>query len=1350
MKKKFYFRKKGFTLIELLAVIVILAIILLIAMPIVLNVISQARKGAFESSVMGLRKVAEQEYMRRSLSEELKRNVVYYWSDGEQVVYPNDPKYPPLEHSGKGPENGYIKVYPDGSIEIRLTDDDWYMQEDADEIDLGSAIPYDDFIEELLEKEMFEEIVDNIIEVAEEELDRKNEAEIDDEATYNFEDDVQIVVITDPEADPDDHPPLVIFPPDGPLVPWFPDEGTIIMNPSNPSGPEIEGEFVKGPWTYVYPDGIVIGIDPCLGETSTTIGGQVYPLTAIGEQCWLAANLNYPTHSSGTSWCYEEEDENCDTYGRLYTYEAAASLSIEGFKVPSDEEWQELESYLGMSNPDSLRWRDEGNIGQKLKVKPFGGLDLVGFNAIPSGWRYDDTMEGGGGTWPWWDLGYTARSTANYWTTTSSEENYAWGRTLSLEKSGIHRWANYKEFGYSVRLIRGTGQVADSACQLDRAYTATNVASLIADGYIPIASASDLNKIREQDVSLSFGAGTSYSGTYVAGIDKKYIQLADIDLIGFSSGVGFVPLGSDGLAETGGADLRFNGIYNGNCYTIDNLTINRPDDSLIGLFGQIDEEAELKNIIIKNADVTGYSEVGGLVGCAWYSGAIVNSYVDGTVKGAFSVGGIIGEGTDLKLDRLEADVVLNVLGGSGWADGFGGIAGNISSSFVRDAHANVTVTGSDETYTIGGLAGYVYYSIIEDSSAVSILTGAGTIGGFVGFIEGSNSWGDAIIANSYANTQITALEDGYGYSHGGFVGELDRWNVDAVTLIRDSYATGTLVGLDDVGGFAGYNEGTIENSFSTVNVSASQDDVGGLVGYNNSRGIIKKSYSTGTVVGNSGVGGLVGTNASGTVTDSYYYQGNNNGIGTMVTESQMKEAATFTNWDLVYIWDVDNDFPQLKKNDKLIMNDDIVFDKHSNSIMGYIGLDKDLVIPSQYTVLGTAYAVISVKDYGLDYANIESVSFPSSLTTIGSSAFAGNRIENLTLPNTISTVKNSAFAANEIVNLTLSTSLTTIESQTFQNNILTSLTIPGHISLIDIDAFSYCEIENLVIESGVVEIKDRAFQSNQITNLSLPNTLTTLGFVVFNENKLPPSQAFIYARNGDGSINNTKVVSYGGAERDNVVIPENVTIIGRQAFDMNGGIYQTYYPFEYIKGVTLPSSLVEIEESAFRSQELTTINFPSTLTTIKQSAFTANELTSVTLPNSVTSLGIGAFSSNQISSVTLSNGLTSIASAAFHSNQITSVIIPSTVTSIDTNAFRNNQLTTISFPSTVSTINATAFERNYLTEIIILRTGTTTMGSNVFRYNGASQNSGTITTGSRCGRWGLSGTTWTRTQTCPL
>ncbi len=114
---------KGFTLIELLAVIVILAIILLIAMPVVLNVISEARKGGFESTAYGLLKTAENDYMRRSLAGNIDETVIYYFDEGVQTVEPET--YQKLEFSGKPPLEGYIKVYQDGGIEVALTDGEW-------------------------------------------------------------------------------------------------------------------------------------------------------------------------------------------------------------------------------------------------------------------------------------------------------------------------------------------------------------------------------------------------------------------------------------------------------------------------------------------------------------------------------------------------------------------------------------------------------------------------------------------------------------------------------------------------------------------------------------------------------------------------------------------------------------------------------------------------------------------------------------------------------------------------------------------------------------------------------------------------------------------------------------------------------------------------------------------------------------------------------------------------------------------------------------------------------------------------------------------------------------------------
>lgn len=62
--------KKGFTLIELLAVIVILAIIMLIATPLILGVVSDAKKGAARNSAMGYVDALEKQIIIDELKNE--------------------------------------------------------------------------------------------------------------------------------------------------------------------------------------------------------------------------------------------------------------------------------------------------------------------------------------------------------------------------------------------------------------------------------------------------------------------------------------------------------------------------------------------------------------------------------------------------------------------------------------------------------------------------------------------------------------------------------------------------------------------------------------------------------------------------------------------------------------------------------------------------------------------------------------------------------------------------------------------------------------------------------------------------------------------------------------------------------------------------------------------------------------------------------------------------------------------------------------------------------------------------------------------------------------------------------
>ena len=80
----------------------------------------------------------------------------------------------------------------------------------------------------------------------------------------------------------------------------------------------------------------------------------------------------------------------------------------------------------------------------------------------------------------------------------------------------------------------------------------------------------------------------------------------DLDL----SGINWDPIGTGGAGD----NKYFKGVFDGNGHTIKNLTINRPDEDTVGLFGSISSGAEIKNLGLTDVDVIGNDYVGGLVG----------------------------------------------------------------------------------------------------------------------------------------------------------------------------------------------------------------------------------------------------------------------------------------------------------------------------------------------------------------------------------------------------------------------------------------------------------------------------------------------------------------------------------------------------------------------------------------------------------------------------------------------------------------------------------------------------------------------------------------------------------------
>jgi len=207
----------------------------------------------------------------------------------------------------------------------------------------------------------------------------------------------------------------------------------------------------------------------------TDIDGNVYQAVLIGDQCWMKENLKvthyrngdpipnladsivWDTLSTGACCDYGNDSGNVETYGRLYNWYAIGDSRIiapEGWHVPTDDEWKQLEMYLGMSQSeaDTNGWRgtDEGGKLKEAgtthwKFPNTGATNKTDFSALPSGFR---TLLGD----------FHSISTYTYfWSSTDVDTCDWWGpwaRYLNYYSKQISRNDYHKRFGFSVRCVQ--------------------------------------------------------------------------------------------------------------------------------------------------------------------------------------------------------------------------------------------------------------------------------------------------------------------------------------------------------------------------------------------------------------------------------------------------------------------------------------------------------------------------------------------------------------------------------------------------------------------------------------------------------------------------------------------------------------------------------------------------------------------------------------------------------------------------------------------------------------------------------------------------------------------------------
>ncbi|GBU22900.1 hypothetical protein R80B4_02813 [Fibrobacteres bacterium R8-0-B4] len=172
------------------------------------------------------------------------------------------------------------------------------------------------------------------------------------------------------------------------------------------------------------------------GETGVFIDGRdgkTYKTVQIGNQTWMAQNLNYQT---GKSWCYGNEDSYCKKYGRLYDWTTAKTACPAGFRLPSREEWDTLAAAAGggaagRALKSSSGWGYYGN-----------GIDSYGFSALPGGVRSPDgSFFGDGKSGLWWTAAERAGGQID-------------SRDMNGGLVGVSENQFGKDYGLSVRCVK--------------------------------------------------------------------------------------------------------------------------------------------------------------------------------------------------------------------------------------------------------------------------------------------------------------------------------------------------------------------------------------------------------------------------------------------------------------------------------------------------------------------------------------------------------------------------------------------------------------------------------------------------------------------------------------------------------------------------------------------------------------------------------------------------------------------------------------------------------------------------------------------------------------------------------
>ena len=290
--------------------------------------------------------------------------------------------------------------------------------------------------------------------------------------------------------------------------------------------------------------------------------------------------------------------------------------------------------------------------------------------------------------------------------------------------------------------------------------------------------------------------------------------------------------------------------------------------------------------------------------------------------------------------------------------------------------------------------------------------------------------------------------------------------------------------------------------------------------------------------------------------------------------------------------------------DKYFINDDI--------LMSYGG-NKDITIPDNVKeikatfdnakgIFNTGNGLINIPDNLFKNQKLEEVIIGNNVKTIGSNAFYNNNIKKLTI-NSVQIIKDKAFENNLIEEIIFPNNLTKIEDNAFYNNNLYNITFNSNLDYIGNKSFMNNWLTNLKL--NVNKIGEESFKNNLLEDIDI--NCNNYGRDSFKNNLLEGKDAYI--------IENNTLISYGGKNKKDVKIPDNVIRI-RATFENMEGIFDVnnvtivpdYLLYNNKVDKIIINDVIQIGTKAFANNNIQEVIIPSVTVIIEDSAFIGNKI----------------------------------------------------------------------------------------------------------------------------------------------